>query len=88
MDKFLFNFKENNGSEFTDNGEVVLSLVIVEGTCIGIGSVFILLTFIYLIMKEKLRTVFLLIQSQVNSIHYLTKTSVRWRLIQTGYRPQ
>ena len=45
-----------------------MAVVIVEGACIGLGSLMILVTLIHLLIYEKLKTTYLLVQSQVRNI--------------------
>ena len=45
--------------------ETEIAVIIVEGVCIGLGSLMILVTLLHLLIFEKLKTTYLMVQAQV-----------------------
>ena len=57
----------SNDSISEEYSETAQALIIVEGVCGGLGSLLILITLFHLIFFEKLKSTYLLVQSQVST---------------------
>ena len=62
----------SNDSISEEYSETAQALIIVEGVCGGLGSLLILITLFHLIFFEKLKTTYLLVQSQVSTYSLIT----------------
>ena len=62
-----YNESSSNDSISEKYSETAQALIIVEGACGGLGSLLILITLIHLIFFEKLKSTYLLVQSQVST---------------------
>jgi hypothetical protein len=60
-----YNESSSNHSISEKYSETAQALIIVEGACGGLGSLLILITLFHLIFFEKLKSTYLLVQSQV-----------------------
>ena len=64
FDKMEQSYESTNNTTTSASIEQ-LTLIIVEGSCGCIGAILILVTLIHLIVFDKLKTTYLLVQSQV-----------------------
>ena len=62
-----YNESSSNDSISEEYSETAQALIIVEGVCGGLGSLLILITLFHLIFFEKLKSTYLLVQSQVSA---------------------